>query len=126
MRNDAEFEMFDTTLDLLIELVDESDIVSLVSTLDDNTAEHEVMFRLVHLIESNVSSEKSFSLLLEGINCIFERAPEWSRILMYRILNDECSCQKMTYSLNNLDSEVYNNIHNISMNIYNDNSELFK
>ena len=50
MRNDIEFEIFDATLDSISELVDESDVVSLVSILDDSTEEHEVMFRLVHLI----------------------------------------------------------------------------
>lgn len=126
MRNDIEFEIFDATLDSISELVDESDIVSLVSVLDDGTEEHEVMFRLVHLIESNVSSEKSFSFLLEGINCILDYAPKWSRILMYRMLNDEYSCKKINKLLDKVDSEIYDNIHKLLIDISNEDSKLFK
>ncbi len=126
MRNDIEFEIFDATLDSISELVDESDVLSLVSVLDDGTEEHEVMFRLVHLIESNVSSEKSFSLLLEGINSIWDYAPEWSRILMYRILNDEYSFKKINELLGKVDSEIYNNIYKLLIDISNEDSKLFK
>lgn len=126
MRNDIEFEIFDATLDSISELVDESDVLSLVSVLDDGTEEHEVMFRLVHLIESNVSSEKSFSLLLEGINSIWDHAPEWSRILMYRILNDEYSFKKINELLGKVDSEIYNNIYKLLIDISNEDSKLFK
>ena len=126
IRNDEEFEIFDSTLDLLCdETIEANDIISLIHILDDNTEDMEVMYRLIHLIEEYISSEKSYIMLLNGISDIVNNSPEWSRVIMYRLLNDNDSVLKLKKILKSLDDNVYNNIYKLLINIYNEDTSLF-
>lgn len=126
MRSDEEFEIFDSTLDSLCdETIEANDIISLIHVLDDNTEDMETMYRLIHLIEEYVSSEESYRMLLNGISDIVNNSPEWSRVLMYRLLNDDDSVVKLKKILKNLDDNIYNNIYNLLINIYNEDTNLF-
>lgn len=126
MRNDEEFEIFDSTLDLLCdETIETNDIISLINVLDDNREDMEVMYRLIHLIEEYIFSEESYRMLLNGINDIVNSSPKWSRVLMYRILNDDDSIVKLKKILKSLNINVYNNIYKLLINIYNEDTNLF-
>ena len=126
IRNDEEFEIFDSTLDLLCnETIEANDIISLIHVLDDNTEDMEVMYRLIHLIEEYISSEESYIMLLNGISDIVNNSPEWSRVIMYRLLNDNDSVLKLKKILKSLDDNVYNNIYKLLINIYNEDTSLF-
>lgn len=126
IRNDEEFEIFDSTLDLLCnETIEANDIISLIHVLDDNTEDMEVMYRLIHLIEEYISSEESYIMLLNGISDIVNNSPEWSRVIMYRILNDDDSVVKLKKIIKNLNDNVYNNIYKLLINIYNEDTSLF-
>ena len=126
IRNDEEFEIFDSTLDLLCdETIEANDIISLIHVLDDNTEDMEVMYRLIHLIEEYIFSEKSYIMLLNGISDIVNNSPEWSRVIMYRLLNDNDSVLKLKKILKSLDDNVYNNIYKLLINIYNEDTSLF-
>ncbi len=126
MKTDEEFEIFDLTLDLLCdETVETNDIIPLINVLDDNTEDMEAMYRLIHLIEEYISSEESYRMLLNGINDIANSSPEWSRVLMYRILNDDDSVVKLKKILKSLNINAYNNIYKLLINIYNEDTNLF-
>lgn len=126
IRNDEEFEIFDSALDLLCdETIEANDIISLIHVLDDNTEDMEVMYRLIHLIEEYISSEKSYVMLLNGISDIVNNSSEWSRVIMYRLLNDNDSVLKLKKILKSLDDNVYNNIYKLLINIYNEDTSLF-
>ncbi len=126
IRNDEEFEIFDSTLDLLCnETIEANDIISLIHVLDDNTEDMEVMYRLIHLIEEYISSEESYIMLLNGISDIVNNSPEWSRVIMYRLLNDDDSVVKLKKIVKSLDDNVYNNIYKLLINIYNEDTSLF-
>lgn len=126
IRNDEEFEIFDSTLDLLCnETIEANDIISLIHVLDDNTEDIEVMYRLIHLIEEYISSEESYIMLLNGISDIVNNSPEWSRVIMYRLLNDDDSVVKLKKIVKSLDDNVYNNIYKLLINIYNEDTSLF-
>ena len=126
IRNDEEFEIFDSTLDLLCnETIEANNIISLIHVLDDNTEDMEVMYRLIHLIEEYISSEESYIMLLNGISDIVNNSPEWSRVIMYRLLNDDDSVVKLKKIVKSLDDNVYNNIYKLLINIYNEDTSLF-
>ena len=126
MKTDEEFEIFDLTLDLLCdETVETNDIIPLINVLDDNTEDMEAMYRLIHLIEEYISSEESYRMLLNGMNDIVDSSPEWSRVLMYRILNDDDSVVKLKKILKSLNINAYNNIYKLLINIYNEDTNLF-
>ena len=126
MRTDEEFEIFDSALDLLCdETIETNDIIPLINILDDNTEDMEVMYRLIHLIKEYISSEGSYRMLLNGINDIVDSSPEWSRVLMYRILNDDNFVVKLKKILKSLNIDVYNNIYKLLINIYNEGTNLF-
>ena len=126
IRNDEEFEIFDSTLYLLCnETIEANDIISLIHVLDDNTEDMEVMYRLIHLIEEYISSEESYIMLLNGISDIVNNSPEWSRVIMYRLLNDDDSVVKLKKIVKSLDDNVYNNIYKLLINIYNEDTSLF-
>lgn len=127
IRNDEEFEIFDSTLDLLCdETIEANDIISLIHILDDNTEDMKVMYRLIHLIEEYISSEESYIMLLNGVNDIINNSPEWSRVIMYRLLNDNDSVVKLKKIFKNLDDNVYNNIYKLLIHIYNEDTSLFE
>lgn len=126
MRNDKECEVFDTTIELIYGTITSTDIVELVHILDDNTNEQTIMFGLIHLIEEYVISENDYILLFKGISDISFNSPEWSKIILYRLLNDKESVIIIKKIFKTLDSEIYNNIYRLFMNILDEDPEIFK
>lgn len=92
MNTDEEVEKFEEISCKLFEVMQEDDILALCRVFDDNTNDHEMMFGLVHLIET-FSSEKAFQLTVSGIADMNVTAPEWAKIIVYRILNHAPSRQ---------------------------------
>ena len=64
-------------------------------------------------------------MLLNGISDAVNNSPEWSRVIMYRLLNDNDSVLKLKKILKSLDNNVYNNIYKLLINIYNEDTSLF-
>lgn len=54
---------------------------------DDHCVHHEVMFGLVHFLES-FDLDAQLRAMLSVLPVLAEQAPDWVRILYYRILND--------------------------------------
>ena len=54
---------------------------------DDHCVHHEVMFGLVHFLES-FDLDAQIKAMLSVLPVMAEQAPDWARILHYRILND--------------------------------------
>lgn len=117
MTTDEEFETFDSTLDELCDIVKEDDIRALVNILDDNTTEFEVMFRVIHVYESLLKSKFSYEQLILGINDIIAISPEWSRIILYRILNHEYSRIMLKNNFMEFDKNAVNNISQLMIEI---------
>ena len=117
MTTDEEFETFDSTLDELCDIVKEDDIRALVNILDDNTTEFEVMFRVIHVYESLLKSKFSYEQLILGINDIIAISPEWSMIILYRILNHEYSRIMLKNIFMEFDKNAVNNISQLMIEI---------
>ncbi|MGB3513645.1 MAG: Imm30 family immunity protein [Microcoleaceae cyanobacterium] len=69
---------------------------------DDKCQHPEVMFGLVHFLES-IEVEKQLEAFMKVIPQLMIDAPEWTRVLHERILNDKLACdtyQKLLQTVN--------------------------
>ena len=105
LSTEEEIQSFEKGLYEISEIVQETDIADLCKVFDDNTAEDEVMFGLIHLIEL-FSSEKAFDYTVLGIANMVETAVNWAKIIIYRCLNDEFSRSMLKDSVNNAEPQV--------------------
>ncbi|WP_408950297.1 Imm30 family immunity protein [Lysobacter sp. Hz 25] len=65
---------------------DEALIPVLLGLLDDDCEFHEVIFGVVHAVES-FASDRYFAALAQNLATLRQRAPEWCALLHTRILN---------------------------------------
>lgn len=89
LQSPEEITIFEETLSQLIEHPPGNDFLPrLHLTLDDRCQQPEIMFGLVHFLESfDIESQlKAFVTVLPQL---IDSAPEWSKILHQRIINDE-------------------------------------
>ncbi|MER2079807.1 Imm30 family immunity protein [Psychrobacillus psychrotolerans] len=94
LRDENEVEKFEKSIENILEMKDVSHIEVLCQGFDDLTENDEVMFGLIHAIESYdniVDSEASLKVLANSIPKMLPHAKEWLKILQKRILNHEPS-----------------------------------
>lgn len=88
MRSKEEIFAFDNALTELAENPQGRDLQELHLILDDNCEQPEVMWGLVHFLES-FDAKEQLQALLNVIPQLVISAPEWTEIIHYRIFNDE-------------------------------------
>jgi hypothetical protein len=88
MRSKEEIFAFDNALTELAENFQGTDLQELHLILDDNCEQPEVMWGLVHYLES-FDAKEQLQALLNIIPQLVISAPEWTEIVHYRIFNDE-------------------------------------
>ncbi|MEK3953153.1 MULTISPECIES: Imm30 family immunity protein [unclassified Psychrobacillus] len=94
LRDENEVEKFEKSIENILEMKDVSHIEVLCQGFDDLNENDEVMFGLIHAIESYdniVDSEASLKVLANSIPKMLPHAKEWLKILQKRILNHEPS-----------------------------------
>ncbi|SES45120.1 Imm30 family immunity protein [Psychrobacillus sp. OK032] len=94
LRDENEVEKFEKSIENILEMKDVNHIEVLCQGFDDLTENDEVMFGLIHAIESYdniVGSEVSLKVLANSIPKMIPHAKEWLKILQKRILNHEPS-----------------------------------
>lgn len=94
LRDESEVEKFEKSIENILDMEDVNNIEILCQGFDDLTENDEVMFGLIHAIESYdkiVSSEISLKVLANSIPKMLPHAKEWLKILHKRILNHEPS-----------------------------------
>lgn len=107
LRDESEVEKFEKSIENILDMKNVNHIEILCQGFDDLTEKDEVMFGLIHAIESYdkiVSSEVSLKLLANSIPKMLPHAKEWLKILHKRILNHETSrniYKKIIPTLNN-------------------------
>lgn len=91
MRSPDEVTAFENALAALAENPDREDLPNLHLILDDRCEQPEVMFGLIHFLESfEVSAQlKSFVTIVPELIIV---ASGWTRTIHNRILNDELAC----------------------------------
>lgn len=98
LRSDAEVAAFDTALATLTQSPNEEDLCDLHSVFTDECQHHEVMYGLIHFLES-FDMKKQLAAFIEAAPTMSIQAPEWTKIIHCRILNDDESreCFKRLY-----------------------------
>ncbi|NJM44804.1 MAG: hypothetical protein HC860_00500 [Alkalinema sp. RU_4_3] len=87
MRSPHEVTLFEQTLEQLAQSPDPADLSRLHLVLDDACEQPEVMFSLVHFLES-FEVQEQVQAFIQVMPALAERAAEWSEILQSRIMND--------------------------------------
>lgn len=121
LRNTEELVKFEEYLSVASEIAKEDDIIELCSVFDDNTMDDEVMFGLIHLIET-FSSERAFELTILGVSNMMKNAFNWAKIIMYRCLNDDFSRGMLKNAISFVDIQtrqiIVSMLHNIKEEDY--------
>lgn len=95
LKNQQEISAFETAISSILNLNDLNHIGNLCMGFDDVTEHDEVMFGLIHAIESYdqvFGSEQSLKKLAQSLPYMLPHAKEWAKTLHKRILNHEPSC----------------------------------
>ncbi|MEH7353857.1 Imm30 family immunity protein [Neobacillus drentensis] len=96
LKNQQEISAFENAISIIFNLKDLDHIGNLCLGFDDTTEHDEVMFGLIHAIESYdkvFGSEESLKKLSESLHYMLPNAKEWAKTLHKRILNHEPSCK---------------------------------
>ncbi len=88
MRSDDEIAAFENALAELANNPKSEYLPELHLVLDDQCQHEEVMFSLVHFLES-FDVKEQLQAFLHVLPKLLDSAPEWTRIIHTRILNDE-------------------------------------
>ncbi|HDR8179323.1 hypothetical protein COD82_26850 [Bacillus cereus] len=88
LKNQSECEEFDNALENLADCTVKELIQELCIVFEDETQAEEVMFGLVHFIES-FEMEKYLTEMPKALPKMVESAKEWAMLLNKRILNDD-------------------------------------
>ncbi|YAF97354.1 MAG: Imm30 family immunity protein [Nodularia sp. CChRGM 3473] len=102
MKTEEQVAQFEQALSEIIDNPDEENLCAYHLILDDQCQHPEVMFGLIHFLES-FDIEKQITAFIKTVPQLMINAPEWTRIIHNRILNDELACQiyyKLLHSAN--------------------------
>ena len=98
MKNSKEVSLFEKTLEKIAEKPNNDDLQELHLILDDNCEHPEIMFGLIHFLES-FEMQKQIQAFIAVVPQLMIVAPEWTKIIHYRIINDEFACKVYQESL---------------------------
>ncbi|MFN6519295.1 MAG: Imm30 family immunity protein [Nostoc sp. CreGUA01] len=102
MQTQQEVTDFENALAEIADNPDEQNLSAYHLVLDDRCQQPEVMFSLIHFLES-FDIEKQIAAFIKVVPQLMLDAPEWTRIIHDRILNDDSAChvyQKLLHSAN--------------------------
>ncbi|GGA03408.1 Imm30 family immunity protein [Okeania sp. KiyG1] len=98
MKTPQEINLFEETLEKIAQHPSDDSLKDLHMILDDNCQHPEIMFSLVHFLE-DFDPQKQIQAFIEVIPQLMNSAPEWAKIIHYRIINDESACKLYQNSL---------------------------
>jgi hypothetical protein len=102
MQTQQQVTNFENALAEIADNPDEQNLSAYHLVLDDQCQHPEVMFSLIHFLES-FDIEEQIAAFIKVVPQLMINAPEWTRIIHDRILNDDSACQvyqKLLYSAN--------------------------
>lgn len=112
LRSPDEVALFEQTLEKLAQNPDPADLPSLHLILDDACEQPEVMFSLVHLLES-FEVQEQVQAFIQVMPDLVNRAAEWTAILHSRIMNDAIAKAEFEGRVRSLDIHKQNEIHKL-------------
>ena len=92
MQTEHEVTEFENALAEIADNPDRQNLAAYHLVLDDQCQNPEVMFSLIHFLES-FDIEEQIAAFIKVIPQLMINAPEWTRIIHDRILNDDSACQ---------------------------------
>ena len=128
LRTNGEIEKFEEAIDNILSFENYEHIKYLCTGFDDNTKDDEVMFSLVHAIESYdniVESRLSLKEFLYAIPNVYSYAKGWVIIMNKRILNDDNSLKSYIDVAKNCDNSLKMILIELMNEIKKDNPERF-
>ena len=129
LRNSEEIELFENAIENILNEENYEDIKYLCEGFDDCTEDDEVMFGLVHAIESYDSafdSSVTMKVFVNSIPDVIPYAKEWMKTMLKRILNDEHIRRVLNHTISDSDDKVKTTFIQLLNEISNENPERFK
>lgn len=102
MQTQQQVTDFENALAEIADNPDEQNLSAYHLVLDDQCQHPEVMFSLIHFLES-FEIEEQIAAFIKVVPQLMIDTPEWTRIIQDRILNDDSACQvyqKLLHSAN--------------------------
>ncbi|MCC5643031.1 immunity 30 family protein [Nostoc sp. CHAB 5824] len=102
MQTQQQVTNFENALAEIADNPDEENLSVYHLVLDDQCQQPEAMFSLIHFLES-FGIEEQITAFIKVVPQLMINAPEWTRIIHDRILNDGSACQlyqKLLHSAN--------------------------
>lgn len=124
LKNSNEIAIFEDNLTKLAETFNENDIIELCQILDDKTDDSEVMFGIIHLLET-LSTEQALINTVIGVVKMKSMSPEWANIIIYRCLNDEYCVGMIREIYVTLDEEIRTEFSKLLKEIKKEDEEIF-
>lgn len=124
LKNSNEIAIFEDNLTKLAETFNEDDIIELCQILDDKTDDSEVMFGIIHLLET-LSTKQAFINTVIGVVKLKSMSREWANIIIYRCLNDEYSVGMIREIYVTLDDEIRTEFSELLKEIKKEDEERF-
>lgn len=129
LRNNEEIGRFENALESIINNENYKDIKYLCAAFDDSTENDEIMFGLIHAIESYDSMFDVADTMTEFVKSIPEvivYGREWIKILIKRILNDKNSIQVYIDVFNDCDNNIKSTLITLMNEIKCENPDRFE
>ncbi|NJP10863.1 MAG: hypothetical protein HC866_16440 [Leptolyngbyaceae cyanobacterium RU_5_1] len=110
LRSPDEVALFEQTLEKLAQHSDPADLPDLHLILDDACEQPEVMFSLVHFLES-FEVQEQVQAFIQIMPDLMKRAVEWTTILYSRIMNDESARSVFEENVRSMQDQKQDEIH---------------
>lgn len=126
LRNDNEIENFEIAIE---EILENGKVEDLYCGFDDKTEDDEVMFGLIHAIESYygaIEYEQYFSIFIRETFKIFKIAKEWVKVMNIRIINDDESLNRYISVANKCNNEEKLFLREVMKEVMKEDKELFE
>ena len=112
LRSPDEVALFEQTLEKLAQNSDSADLPSLHLILDDACEQPEVMFSLVHFLES-FDVQEQVQAFIQVMPDLVKRAAEWTAILHSRMMNDAIARSVFEERVRSLKDQKQDEIHQL-------------
>ncbi len=109
LRSPDEVTRFEQALEQLAKKPDPADLPSLHLVLDDDCQQSEVMFSLVHFLES-FDVRAQVEAFIQVMPDLVKRAAEWTAILHSRIMNDAIARSAFEERVRSIDAQEQSEI----------------
>jgi len=129
MRTDDEISLFEAAINNIFEEKQIEIVPLLLEGFDDQTAEEEVMFSLIHAIEYFVSQDgmkEYIKIVFENFHVLFPHAKRWAEIILLRLINTEESFNQIQEFIHYIKAGDKLEIKEIIKKLINRNPDKFK